>query len=132
LSIEMRSVCWIPKPIVYEGQESEAYSNFINSLDSEITKNGYRRGLNQFMQFLHLQYYSDLLKIDPTKLEGVIRDYILYMRQNHKLSPSTVSVRTAAISHFYEMNDIELKWKKLKRFKGKFRIIVEDRSYTRD
>jgi integrase len=54
------------------------------------------------------------------------------MRQDRKLSPSTVSVRTAAISHFYEMNDIELKWKKLKRFKGKFRTIVEDRPYTRD
>jgi hypothetical protein len=30
------------------------------------------------------------------------------------------------------MNDVGLRWKKLKKFKGKFRNVIEDRSYTRD
>jgi hypothetical protein len=43
-----------------------------------------------------------------------------------------IYARTAAIAHFYEMNDVGLRWKKLKKFKGKFKNVIEDRSYTRD
>jgi hypothetical protein len=39
---------------------------------------------------------------------------------------------TTALTHFFEMNDITLNWKKLKKFKAKFRTVVEDRPYTRD
>jgi integrase len=54
------------------------------------------------------------------------------MRQDRRLSPATVSVRIAAISHFYEMNDVVINWRKLKKFKGRHRNIIEDRPYTRD
>jgi len=43
-----------------------------------------------------------------------------------------IYARTAAIAQFYEMNDVVLRWKKLKTFKGKFKNVIEDRSYTRD
>jgi len=43
-----------------------------------------------------------------------------------------IYARTAAIAHFYEMNDVGLRWKKLKTFNGKFKNVIEDRSYTRD
>jgi hypothetical protein len=43
-----------------------------------------------------------------------------------------IYARTAAIAHFYEMNDVGLRRKKLKTFKGKFRNVIEGRSYTRD
>ena len=113
-------------------EQSEPYKNFISSLDSEVTKNGYRYSLRYFMRFLKIDNYNDLLKIEPTKLEGIIRDFIANMRQDRKLSPSTVSVRIAAIAHFFEMNDVDLRWKKLKKFKGKFRNIIEDKPYTRE
>ena len=113
-------------------EQSEPYKNFISSLDSEVTKNGYRYSLRYFMRFLKIDNYNDLLKIEPTKLEGIIRDFIVNMRQDRKLSPSTVSVRIAAIAHFFEMNDVDLRWKKLKKFKGKFRNIIEDKPYTRE
>jgi len=54
------------------------------------------------------------------------------MRQDRKLSSATVSVRIAAISHFYEMNDVIINWRELKKFKGRHRNITEDRPYTRD
>ena len=113
-------------------EQSEPYKNFISSLDSEVTKNGYRYSLRYFMRFLKIDNYNDLLKIEPAKLEGIIRDFIVNMRQDRKLSPSTVSVRIAAIAHFFEMNDVDLRWKKLKKFKGKFRNIIEDKPYTRE
>lgn len=38
---------------------------------------------------------------------------------------------SAAIAHFYEMNDVVINWRKLKKFKGKMRKVVEDVPYTR-
>ena len=65
------------------------------------------------------------------KLEGLIRDYIIYLREDRKLSPSTIMSYTSAIAHFYVMNDVTINWKKLKKFKGKYRSVVEDVPYTR-
>jgi integrase len=38
----------------------------------------------------------------------------------------------AAISHFYEMNDVMINWRKLKKFKSKHYSVVEDKPYTRE
>jgi hypothetical protein len=101
-------------------ESSEVFRNFIYSLDSEVTKRSYRYSINYFMSFLSIGRYEDLVSLnnDTKKLEGFIRDYITYMRQDRKLSPATVSVRIAAISHFYEMNDVLINWRKLKKIQG--------------
>ena len=39
-------------------QESEAYKNFINSIDSEVTKKSYRYGLSLFMKYCNLEDYD--------------------------------------------------------------------------
>jgi predicted phosphodiesterase len=64
--------------------------------------------------------------------EGLIRDYIIHLRRERNLSPATVSTYLAAITHFYEMNDATIKWKKLKKFKAKHYNVVEDKPYTRE
>ena len=58
-----------------------------------------------------------MLTINPQMQEGLIRDYIIHLRREHNLSPATVSTYLAAITHFYEMNDATIKWKKLKNSK---------------
>lgn len=126
------SLSSIIEQINLDAKQSEVYGNFINSLDSEVTKDRYSQSLKYFMQYLKIETYEALLEIDNIKLEGLIRNYIVYMRQEKKSSPSTVSARIAAITHFFEMNDITLHWKKLKKFKGKFRNITEDRPYSRE
>ena len=65
-------------------------------------------------------------------MEGLIRDYIIYLKTDKKLAPGRTSAYLSPISHFYEMNDIDLRWKKLKKFKAKFRSVVEDKPYTRE
>ena len=72
-----------------------------------------------------------MLLIEVKKLEGLIRDYIIYLREDKKLSPGTISMYLSAITHFYEMNDVTLHWKKLKKFKGRLKSVVEDQPYTR-
>jgi integrase len=74
-----------------------------------------------------------MLQIQPKKLEGLIRDYIIYLKQDKKLASASVSCYISCVSHFYQMNDFtDLNWKKLNKFKGKHRIMVEDVPYTRD
>ena len=66
-------------------------------------------------------------------MEGLIRDYIIYLKTDKKLAPGRAYFTyLSPISHFYEMNDIDLRWKKLKKFKAKFRSVVEDKPYTRE
>ena len=112
--------------------DSESYKNFISSIDSPITKRCYRYWLAYFMKFLHCTDYDALSKIEPRKIEGFIRDYIVYMREDKKFAPATISGRIAAISHFLEMNDVHINRKKIKKYKGKHRSKVEDRPYQRE
>lgn len=112
---------------------SDAYKNFISSLDSEESKRTYRQAFPHFMRFCKIDTYDLMLEIQPVKrLEGLIRDFIIYLREDKKVSPSTVMSYTSAIAHFYEMNDVAINWKKLKQFKGKYRAVIEDVPYRRD
>jgi integrase len=54
------------------------------------------------------------------------------MKDQLKLSKSTINNRLAAIEKFYETNDVELRWKKIRGYaKGtKKKIRKKDRSYT--
>ena len=47
-----------------------------------------------------------MLSFPVTKLESTIRDYIVHLRHDRKLSPGTVSSYLAPIIHFYEMNGV--------------------------
>ncbi len=55
----------------YINQE-EAYKNFVNSIDSEITKQNYRRFFMYFMDFCKKETFEEMLRIGPLQLEGLI------------------------------------------------------------
>ena len=111
---------------------SEAYRNFMDSINSDQTRESYAKYIKYFMSFCKVTSYEDLLLLDARKLEGLIRDFITYQRHERKLAPSTVSSYLSPIAHFYEMNDVRLNWKRLNKFKGRLRNAIEDVPYTRD
>jgi len=115
-----------------KGIDSNAYKNFINTVDSEATKRSYRFTFSKFMKFCGLEDYDKMLQIEPKKLEGLIADYITHMKVDQRLSFNTVSLYVASVAHFYSMNDVSLNWKKLAKFKGKKRSIIEDKPYTKE
>ena len=84
------------------------------------------------MAYCKTTSYEDMIAIAPQTLEGLVRDYIIQLRHERRLSPASVSLYLAAIIHFYEMNDVTIKWKKLKKFKAKHYNIIEDKPYTRE
>jgi integrase len=114
-------------------ETSDAYKNFVNSLDSDASRSTYTRSFPYFMKFCKIDNYDEMLQIQPIKkLEGLIRDYLIHLREDKKVSRASIAVYSAAIAHFYEMNDITINWRKLKKFKSKMRRVVEDVPYTRE
>ena len=116
---------------------SEAYKNFINSLDSEATKKSYRYCLAFFMAYCNLDDYDydgllSMQSMHQNKLEDKIRDYITYLRISKKLASNTVNLYIAALAHFYTMNNVVLNWRRLSKFKGKKRLVVEDKPYSKE
>jgi site-specific recombinase XerD len=116
----------------YNDAQNEAYTNFINSVDSEATKTNYRRVFPYFMKFCKREAYEQMLNIEIRKLEGLIRDYIIHLKQNKNLAPGSISMYISGIRHFYQMNDVVLNWEKIKKFNGRFRNVVEDKPYSRE
>jgi integrase len=108
-----------------------AYDNFINSIRTEATKERYAYLLNRYMKFLKLDSIDKLLQ-QPKVVESFIIHYIIWLKNEEKLSQVTINQYIAAIMHFYSMNDITLNRKKI----GKYIVGSEtvrkqkDRAYT--
>jgi len=113
-------------------ERGEAYKNFINSINSDITRQNYERAFAYFMTFCKISNYQGMVSPNPQILEGLIRDYLIHLRYELKLSPGTVEAYLSPIIHFYEMNDVTIKWKKLKKFRAKYYGVVEDKPYNRE
>ncbi len=109
--------------------QQEVYSNFIDSIKSQVTKNIYERDIKLYLQFCNLNNLSDLLMIkDPQKQ---IIKYIMSLRER-QLSSNSISTMLNGIYHFYEMNDIPLNKKKINMFKGEFTRNPLDKAYTHE
>lgn len=112
--------------------QSEAYLQFINSLRSKETKKVYTLCLNDFLKYLDTTC-EELIEQEPKPIQQKIINYVVDMRDNRKLSPNTISCRVSALQTFFQINDIEgINWSKIKKFKGEFYTVVEDRPYTRE
>jgi integrase len=111
-----------------------AYKNFIHSIKSAATKALYQKGLRYFMDFMKVkenEYYKLLPEgREPKLIQSDIIDFILYIRDQKKLSPASINAYVAALRHFYVMNDVTLNWDKISNFKGEFYDVVEDQPYT--
>ncbi|HZD36356.1 MAG TPA: hypothetical protein VE130_14230 [Nitrososphaeraceae archaeon] len=74
--------------------------------------------------------YDRLLDYDPRMLQSKIIDYIIWMKDEKRLSSSSIKTRIATLHHFYDMTEYEgLKWKIIEKFKPEGVIVAEDRPY---
>jgi len=107
---------------------------FQNAIKSPKTRETYTLFLRNFQTHIKAPNYDTLLQGYSTKeMEVIIIEYIIYLRDQRKVSPSTIKVYVAALKHFFEMNDfIGINWEKVSKYMGKFYTISEDRPYTRE
>jgi integrase len=71
-----------------------------------------------------------LLLTDTKVIESNIILYIVWLKNEQKLSAITINQYLAAVMHFYAMNDITLNRKKIGRYMGDYIRINKDRGYT--
>jgi hypothetical protein len=83
-----------------------AYSNFINSMKSHVTKERYVYCLNRYLKYLGypIDRIDILLLQQPKTVESNIIKYIIWLKQDQKLAGITINLYLAAIVHFHAMN----------------------------
>jgi integrase len=110
-------------------EEERIYSNFINSLRSPVTKEQYAIALKHYMKFHNLTYYSELVSMPTSQIFESIKSFIISMVERG-CSTSNMDSHIYALKNFYDMNDIEdIRWRKLKRFRGEETEPHESRRY---
>ena len=71
--------------ILASSSSSEAFRNFVNSLDSEESKKHYSKIFRYFMTYCNVDNYENMLEIEPRRLEGLIRDYIIHLKEKQTI-----------------------------------------------
>jgi site-specific recombinase XerC len=84
------------------------------------------------MQYRGTTEYEQLLEGDPRLIQSQVIEYILHLRKQNTLTGRSINTRLSAIQKFYETNDVELKWKKIKTYIGSRKKKMKDRAYTRE
>jgi integrase len=112
-------------------EESKAYFNFINSLNSESTRNSYKFCLEKFLIYYKLDLAS-FLQLPTEEMSNLIIKYLV----DKKISRGHKNLVTATLKHLCEINDIVLNWKKIKKFINSEKTGNEangrDRAYTHE
>lgn len=109
----------------------KSYRNFIEAIHSPFSRNVYRNVLKQYLRFRKLENCDKLLEGDPRLIESQLIEYIIYLREERKLVGGSINTVMATIRKFYDINDIELRWKKIKMYVGKGKgNNKKDRPYT--
>lgn len=107
----------------------QTWSNFRDSLNSDLTRQSYEYCLNRFLLYCDSDLNS-LLKLEPQKITNLIIKYISELRLSFQYKNQIV----CAIKHACEMNDVLLNWRKIKKFNKYERtdnsINGKDRPYT--
>jgi len=86
---------------------------FSHSIKSEVTKKVYLQNLEYFRKFCKLKDFDSILKVEPKQLDGMIQDYVISLKS--QISPNSIPTRIYPIQTFFEVNDIEINWKKIRR-----------------
>jgi site-specific recombinase XerD len=110
----------------------QPYRNFIETVHSPYTRMVYRNSLQLYMRFRKVNDCSQLIQGDPRLIQSQLIEYIIYLRENRKLGSNSINTNMAAVKKFYDTNDIELKWAKIKSYvdKGKEEEEVEKTDLT--
>lgn len=86
---------------------------FQNSLKSPETIKSYTWYLDKFIEYYKLRNYDSVLQIPKDQLQIMIEDYIMAVKK--KIRQNSVPNYYYPLQAFLEANDIDLRWKKIKK-----------------
>ena len=105
---------------------------FRKSVKSNATFKVYKQYLDHFMKRSGCpkEKYDELSRVNKDKIQERIEDYIMAETSDPTKSPNSGAVRVFALKAFFEINDYELKWKKILRLLPKKVKRTGRRAYT--
>ena len=80
---------------------------------SKATYKTYLYNLDRFRKYFKIRDFESLVKIEPTKINEMIEDWLMYLR--NRVSPNSLPTMYYGIELFFSMNDVVLNFKKLRR-----------------
>ena len=93
--------------------ESRCIRILRNATKSPVTFKTYLANLERFRKFCNVENYDDLLKIRSAKINQLIEDWIMDLKE--KMSPNSIPTMYYGVELFFSMNDVTINGKKLRR-----------------
>jgi integrase len=117
--------------------EGRTVYDVTDGLKAEQTKEEYRRIFRAFLRYRNVNSSSQppphlllsLLQLDPLRIEEIIADYLLSLKQRG-LRQSSLRSAKAAITHFFVINRVQLNHKWISSFVPPEEAHRDDRAYT--
>jgi integrase len=96
------------------------YNNFIYSYKTEVTRKNSLSILKYYMNFLNVNTIRELVEGKPQKIiESDIRAYLVYLRNEKKISHNSAVLYLTVIKKFYTVNtDYPFKWNLINMYLG--------------
>jgi integrase len=106
----------------------------MHSIHSEETKRTYTKYLKFFLKFCNFNEFEQLLEMPDVDKYDCISDFLIYLKEERKISHASIKTNYAAIKKFFKVNNVILQWDQLTRFTGRGQNgkAIEDRTYTKD
>jgi len=86
---------------------------FENGLKSKETIKSYKWYLKKFKEYYKLRDYDSMAQMDQKKVQIMIEDYTMDLKK--RVNPNSVPSFVFPVKAFFEANDIDLKWNKIKK-----------------
>jgi len=103
---------------------------FENAIKSPETLSRYKYYVDIFMKFYHLKDYDSLSTMDSKQLQVMVEDYVMDLKK--RVNPNSVPTYVNPLQTFLDVNENEIKWKKIRRlFPAKIKATGR-KAYTRD
>jgi len=108
---------------------------FEQSVNSPVTRKSYRGRLDAFMEFAKITDYDVLANTDPKQLQLHLENYVMYLKKKHEkgdFRARSFNAYLAAIEAFFIQNDVELNFKKVRRWIPKHEKLTGEIPYTNE
>ena len=97
--------------ISLSSDDDKLYRNFIHSIKTRATRENYLKFLQYYMKFLDIKNLRELIEKPQKIIESDIKEYLVYLRKERKISYVTANTYLVPIRKFYYVNsDYQFKW----------------------
>ena len=99
--------------------DDKLYRNFIYSIKTRATRENYLKFLQYYMKFLDIKNLRELIEKPQKIIESDIKEYLVYLRKERKISYVTANTYLVPIRKFYYVNsDYQFKWDLITSYLG--------------